>query len=248
MKNFSLKSILAAYLLLTLGLSSCSTVEPKTVEAKYDKAMVFIEKGEYNMAPPVLQEILRESPGTRYATYSYLKLGDCYLEIGDTKDNFDQAEVHYRIFLRKSPNSHLVPYVLSRLIELNYKRNISKLWGDEYAFSRDPGHFKSIIHDYQTFYLLYPSSLYLADAQDYRNKALEALAEHEFIIGTWYYGHKLFPSSIARYSHILKVYPNFSGRDKVVFELINAYRKNQQPSLATELESQYRGESQVSSL
>ena len=248
MKNFSLKSILAAYLLLLLGLSSCSTIEPKTVEAKYDKAMVFIEKGEYNMAPPILQEILKESPGTRYATYSFLKLGDCYLEIGDTKENFDQAELHYRIFLRKSPNSHLVPYVLSRLIELNYKRNISKLWGDEYAYSRDPGHFKSIIHDYQTFYLLYPSILYREGSQEYRNKALEALAEHEFIIGAWYYKHKLFPSSIARYSHILKIYPNFSDRNKVVLELIKAYRKNQQPGLAAELELAYTQESQASLL
>ena len=248
MKHFSFKTTFFLLGFFSIAISACAPVEPKTVEAKYDKAMVHIEKGEYGLAPPILQEILRESPGTRYATYAYLKLGDSFLNIGSGNDNFDQAEINYRVFLKKSPNSHLVPYVLHRLIELNFKRNISRIFGEDYAYRRDPGHFKSVIKDYQTFYLLYPSSVYLEDSQRFRNKSIEALAEHEFYIGNWYFDHKLYPSSISRFSYILKEYPNFPRREKVVLSLIKAYKKNQQHNLAADLEKTYKAEFQVSSL
>ena len=222
-------------LLLSLAASACSDTQPAAVEEKYDQAMLHIEKGEYSLAPPLLQAIIRESPGTRYATFSYLKLADSLLEEASTKEEFDTAEVNYRIFLVKSHNNHLVPYVIGRLIELNYRRNTSRFFGDEYAFARDPGHFNTIIRDYQRFYLLYPNSFYLDDAVVFRDKAIEALAEHELIIGDWYFKHQHYTSAIARYSYILEQYPNSQRREQVILNLIKALERNQQPAKAEEL-------------
>ena len=232
MPKFKYSTIL---LISALFLFGCSEVQLKTVEEKYDKAILYIEKGDYGLAPPLLHEIIRESPGTRYATFAYLKLGDAMLASGESKATLDQAEVNYRFFLKQNPNHHLVPYVLSRLIELNYKRNVSSIWGDSYAFARDSGHFKTIILDYQRFYLLYPHSLYMIEGKEYRDKSITALAEHELVVGDWYYDHTHYPSAISRYRYILTNYPNFPRRDQVIEKLVIAYDKNQQPHKAEEL-------------
>ncbi len=229
-------SFVLGFLIVILNGCSAST-EPETMEQKYDLAIQNIDKGNYSAAIPLLQAVINENPGTRYASYSYLKLGDAHVLADDNK--LDEAEMNYRIFLNYNSHSHLVPYVLSRLIELNFKRNISSMFGKEYAFSRDPDHFKKIIMEYQRFYFLYPDSLYLKDAENYLNESVEALAEHEFIIGNWYFNHSLFTPAIHRYRYIMSHYPNFKNWKKVVVRLIEAYRKNQQTELADELERVY---------
>jgi len=219
--------------LLIVIFCSCSQSKVDSMEEKYDLSIQYMDKGDQALAIPLLQEIINENPGTRYAAYSYLKLGDAYLSPGQAK--FEEAETNYRIFLNYSSHSHLVPYVLGRLIELNYKKNTSSLFGNEYSFSRDPDHFKKIIVEYQRFYFLFPDSLYLQDAKEYLGKSKEALAEHELLIGNWYFDHSLYTAAISRYSYLLQNYPNFRKRNKIVEKLINTYQRNQQPEMAQEL-------------
>ncbi|OGH04779.1 MAG: hypothetical protein A2600_03205 [Candidatus Lambdaproteobacteria bacterium RIFOXYD1_FULL_56_27] len=226
-------------LLLFGFLAGCSESVPKTVEQKYDLAIEYMDKAQYAQATPILLEVIDENPGTRFATFSHLKLGDAWMSSGDTEDNFNSAEIQYRIFLKDSPSSHLVPYVLNRLIELNYRRNISLFFNETYAFSRDPGHFRKIIKEYQRFFLLYPGSLYRQDSVEYLAKAERALAKHEFLIGRWYLDHQLYPSAIARFQNTLQVYPNFEDRQEVLAQLIEAYSFNQQPERAKEMQRIY---------
>lgn len=223
--------------LLLLFFTGCATIEPVTVDQEYDRAIQHIDKQNYSLAIPLLQSIIKENPGTRYATFAHLKLGDAYIEMGGSKT--DNAETNYRIFLNYNSNSHLVPYVLNRLIELNYKRNTSVIFGEDYAYYRDPEHFKKIVYEYQRFFMLYPNSLYLKDAKKYLEKSNEALAEHEFQIGRWYFKQNLFVPAIARFRYTLNQFPNFKKRKQVVTQLIASYQKNQQPELAEELELVY---------
>lgn len=230
MRNFFLGLMTALFFLV-----GCSQVDPKTLEGKYNKALMHMEKGEYSLAQPLLQSVTREAPGTRYANYSYLHLGDTFLETASDSTRFAQAEVNYQVFLRQNPTSHLVPYVMSRLIELHFRKNDSSFFGKDYAYSRDPGHFKAIIREYQRFYMLYPQSTYLDQARKYRDQAVEALAEHELLIGDWYYEQGHYPSAIARYRYTLDNYPNFARKLVVMQRLVEAYEMNQQPDLAKEI-------------
>lgn len=220
-------------LFLSSTLFGCATLEVKTVEGKYDRAMQLMDQALYSSAIPIFEEIIKENPGTKFATYAYLKLGDANLESGSSK--YSEAEKNYRIFLSYSPHSHLVPYIMSRLIELNYKKNGSMFFGESYTYSRDPEHFKRIINEYQRFFLLYPNSLHLLDARDYMSKSREALAEHEFTIGNWYFEQNYLRSAIERYRYLLKNYPDFTRTEKVVEKLIKAYKSNQRADLSEEL-------------
>lgn len=227
------------FILISFFLSGCSTTnEIQTMEEKYDSAIQYMDKGSYGQAIPLFQTIIDQNPGTRYAAYSYLKLADAYV-LSEDSNKYNDAETNYRIFLNFNSYSHLVPYVLSKLMELNYKRNSHFFFGRDYAFSRDPDHFKKIINEYQRFYFLYPTSLYLKDAETYLNHSVEALAEHELIVGDWYFDHSLYEQAIFRYRYIMREYPNFEGWQRVIEKLIAAYRLNQQPHLADEFQRVY---------
>lgn len=223
------------FVFMVASFTGCSSVEPVLMEDKYDSAIQHMDKEDYSLAIPLFKTIIEENPGTRFAAYSYLKIADAYLLSGETR-NFTESETNYRIFLNYSSYSHLVPYVLSRLIELNYKRNTSLIFGESYAFTRDPEHFRKIINEYQRFYFLYPDSLYLRDARTYLDKSIEALAEHETRIGQWYYNQSLYTAAISRFRYILNHYPNYLKRESIVEMLIDSYKKNQQPELADELQ------------
>ncbi|MBU2645912.1 outer membrane protein assembly factor BamD [bacterium] len=233
-KNLNSNRRFIFIILVALMIVGCSSAKPQLMEDKYDAAIEHMDKEDYSLAIPLFKELIEENPGTRFAAYSYLKIADAYLLSGESK-SFNEAETNYRIFLNYSSYSHLVPYVLSRLIELNYKRNTSSFFGESYAFSRDPEHFKKIITEYQRFYFLYPDSLYLADTRIYLDKSIDALAEHEILIGKWYFNQSLFTAAISRFEYILNNYPNYEKREMVIVMLIDSYRKNQQPERADEL-------------
>ncbi|MGK0289230.1 MAG: outer membrane protein assembly factor BamD [bacterium] len=235
-----MRNLTLLFISLLLWTSSCASIDqqPQTVEQMYDTAIQHYDRGFYTQAIEVFKKVITQNPGTRYATFGYLKMADAQLALGSNQ--YRDSEMNYRVFLSLNHNSHLVPYVLEKLITLNFKRNEQWLFGTYYDYQRDPKPFKQIITEYQRFYLLYPNSLYLKTSKKYLKKSIEALAKHELMIGDWYYQYQLYPSAIARYVYLLRKYPNFSNTKVVVQKLIKTYKKNQQPQLATELERVYQ--------
>ena len=222
-------------LLLLLGslLQSCGTgvdAELTTVEL-YHKALMAYEDDSLKEAQTGFEKVIEQSPETRLATVSYLKLGELHFKTSA----WDEAEINYRAFLDLSPNSHLTPYVLSQLISLNYKRNFQGLIFKSRESDRNMEPNRKIIRDYQRFFFLYPNNAYLSDVKTFLTRARRDLADHEFIVGDFYFEQKAFHSAISRYLHLLKTYPEYPRNKEVALRLIDAYQANQQPRLADEM-------------
>ena len=226
------------YIALLLTLSCSNTQSAKTDEQLFHSGLAFSEQGNIAQATETFQKIIEQHPGTRYESFSYLHMANSQFRSG-SKRSLLEAEFNYRVFLRKNSRSHLIPYVLERVIALSYLKNKQWFFGDFYDDTRDPKPYKNVIKEYQRFYLLYPNSLYLKKAQIYLVNSLESLASHEFVIGNWYYDHSLYPSAIARYEYLLLHYPNYSKSKQVVEKLIQTYKKNLQLDLATEIRRVY---------
>lgn len=228
--------LLATSIFLVAGCAN--TKDSSAVEILYETALISYEKGFFSQSADEFQRVIDENPGTRLATFAYLKKADALFASGSSK--FDEAETNYRLFLSYDPNHHLVPHVLERLIALNYKKNQHWFFGNYNDYDRDPLPYKKITTEYQRFSLLYPKSLYLSASKKTLDDAIEALAKHEFTIGNWYFDQSLYPSAIARYIYLLREYPSFSQTGEVIFKLIQTYEKNQQPKLAKELERTFK--------
>ena len=198
----------------------------------YQKAMIALEDEFYQEALKNFEILVDEHSGTRLATLSHLKMGDLYFR----QSKWEESESSYRRFLLLSPRSHLTPYTLNRLVALNYERNIYGLFVQSRDYDRNMEPNRILIREYQRFYLLFPHSPYLADVQAYQERALSDLAEHELHVANYYFDKAAYHSAIGRYLYLLKYYPGFPRTAHVAERLIEAYRLNQQPELAEEMQ------------
>ena len=80
------------------------------------------------------------------------KMGEVYF----LQRKWEESETSYRRFLLLNPRSHLTPYVLNRLIALNYERNIYGLFAKSRDYDRNMEPNRTLIREYQRFYLLFP--------------------------------------------------------------------------------------------
>lgn len=176
--------------------------------------------------------ITEQFPGTRLGTYAYLKLAEIY----SMQSDWTEAETNYRLFLARNPNSHLTPYLLYRLLKVNHEQSFTGTIFKEREIDRDMEPNRRIMLEYSRFFLLYPKSIYLDEVTPFYRAARQTLAHHERIVGDFYFERDQFNASIGRYTYLLRNFPEFELADSVLEKLIQAYRLNQQPQFARELE------------
>ena len=198
----------------------------------FHQAMVSIEDEYYNEALKNFEILVDEHSGTRLATLAHLKMGDIYF----TQSKWEESETSYRQFLLLNQRSHLTPYVLNRLIALNYERNHYGIFFKSRDYDRNMEPNRRLIKEYQRFYLLYPKSPYLEKVKEYHVRAMSDLAEHELNVANYYFYKQAYHSAIGRYLYLLKNYPGFPHTANVAERLIEAYRLNRQPELADEMQ------------
>ena len=110
------------WIMLLLVLQGCGEeVKKMRVPAVelYQEAFVAFEDEYYQEAEKKFQDLVDEHPNTQLATLAYLKMGDLNFK----RSKWEDAEVNYRMFLTLNPQSHLTPYVLNRIIALNFEKN-----------------------------------------------------------------------------------------------------------------------------
>ncbi len=189
-------------------------------------------QGLYSEAVTKFEQLAKQYPGTRLATFSYLKLG----EIHSAQQEWLDAETNYRLFLTNNAKSHFTAYLLYRLLTVNHERSFTGLFFKEREVDRDMGPNRQIILEFKRFFLLFPKSIYMEEVTPFFRTARQTLAMHELIVADFYFDKEQFNAAAGRYLYLLKKYPEFPESDSVVEKLIEAYRENQQPEFAEEIE------------
>ena len=214
---------------------ACSPVQDTNIRTParelYNQAIIASEDQFYTEAEELFRQLSNEYSGTQLATLAYLQLGELFFK----RNNWDDAEVNYRSFLIRNPNSHLTPYVISQIISLNYEKNRYGVFIRERSFDRDMEPNRKIIQEYQRFYLLYRQSNYLEDVTELLSNASNDLAEYEFVVGEYYFSQQAYNSAITRYLYLLKNFPKFERRNQIAERLIDAYENNQQHEKANSI-------------
>ena len=235
LKNKSINLLVYLTLFIQVFLQSCTDkveiqIRVPAIEL-YQKAMVAYEDEFYIEALKNFENLIEEYSGTRLATLSHLKMGDLYF----LQQKWEESESSYRRFLMLNPRTHLTPYILNRLIVLNYERNLYGLFVKSRDYDRNMEPNRTLIADYQRFYLLFPQSPYLQEVESYKKRALSDLAEHELHVANYYFNKEAYHSAIGRYLYLLKNYPSFPNTIQVAERLIEAYLLNQQFGHADEM-------------
>lgn len=228
--------------LCVLVLTACESTTPKV---KMPARLLYLEAGAledqelYSEAITKFQEVIDQNPGTEVAAYAYLRLGELHAK----KEDWAEAETSYRLFLSASQNSHLTSTVLARLIRVHHGNSFTGIFFPAREVDRDMEPNRQIISEFRRFYFLYPESVYLDEMRGYYRGARASLAEHERLVGSFYSRNGQYNAAVARYRYLLRAYPDYPASQEVLTQLIEAYRRNQQPGLADELERLAAGKS-----
>lgn len=193
------------------------------------KTLMAAEK--YARARRYLSHAFEVEPNSLSGREALLLLADSYYLDGGAV-NYVQAEAKYRDFLNRFPTSEQAAYAQFQAA--------NSLAGRMEKPDRDQSATEDALAAYQELIRLYPTSEYVAAAREKIGEVRERLAEHEYVIGHFYFRRGLQVAAIERFEYLLETFPDYDQRDKVLYHLARAYERSRDPAHAVKVPDVYR--------
>ncbi len=180
----------------------------------YDKALVAINKGRYEVARLDLQTLLSTYPDSEYQMRSKLAFADSWYREGGS-GALAQAETEYHDFIIFFPNAPEAAEAQMRIGDIYFKQ-----------MDRPDRDYTKVVHaqdEYRNMLNQYPDSKLIPEAKQKLREVQEVLAQRESGIGDFYTRHENWVASIARYQTVVDTYPLYSHIDQTLIGLGDAY-------------------------
>jgi len=180
----------------------------------YDKAMVAINKGKFEVARLDLQTLLSTYPDSEYQMRSKLAFADSWYREGGSAA-LAQAETEYHDFIIFFPNAPEAAEAQMRIGDIYFKQ-----------MDRPDRDYTKAIHaeeEYRTMLTQYPDSSLVPEAKQHLREVQEVMAQREHAIGEFYATHENWVATIARLQTVVDTYPLYSHIDSVLISLGDAY-------------------------
>jgi outer membrane protein assembly factor BamD len=212
---------------LVLAAAGCHSAAPAvdpilklSAEESLAAGKELLTKQKYEKARPYFTHAFEVEPNSTIGRESLLLAADTYYLQGGTT-NYVQAEAKYRDFLNRFPTSDQAAYVQFQIANSLAKRMERP--------DRDQEVTRKALESYDELVRLYPTSEYADQAKEQSEVVRANLAEHEFLVGQFYLRYGAPQAAVARFEYLLKTYPAYSEKDKVIYNLGVAYGHNRKP-------------------
>ncbi len=130
--------------------------------------------------------------------------------------SYVEAEQRYRDFLNRFPTSDQAAYAQFRLAASLAERMEKP--------DRDQQTTRLALTEFENVRRLYPTSEFGEQAAERIVEVRNHLAEHEFVVGAFYYRFRTPTAAGDRFREILEQYPDYSAPDKILAHMCLAYR------------------------
>ena len=180
----------------------------------YDKAMVALKKGKFDVARLDLQTLLNTYPDSEYQMRAKLTVGDTWYKEGGSAA-MAQAEQEYKDFETFFPNTPEAAEAQMKVGDI-YFAQMEKP-------DRDP---QNVIHaeqEYRQMIQQFPDSTLVPRAKQRLREVQEVLAQREFEVGQFYVGRQNWAAAIARLQTVADSYPLFSHSDQTLLSIGDSY-------------------------
>jgi len=233
MNRLSLKITVVALLVLFLGGITAEAKKKKdkkaydlnknplaNVQSKqpdkelYDKAMVAMKKGRFDVARLDLQTLLNTYPESEYRMRAKLSVGDTWFKEGGSAA-LTQAEAEYEDFQTFFPNAPEAAEAQMKVADIYYQQMEKP--------DRDYTNAQQAEVQYRKMINMYPDSTLVPRAKQKLRDVQEVLAERETQVGMYYEGREDYVASIARLETVADTYPLYSKSDQVWIGIGDAY-------------------------
>jgi outer membrane protein assembly factor BamD len=180
----------------------------------FEKAMVAMKKGKFDVARLDLQTLLNTYPESEYQMRAKLAVGDSWFKEGGTAA-LTQAEAEYKDFITFFPNQPEAAEAQMKVADIYYMQMEKP--------DRDPKNADQAEQEYRTMIQQFPDSTFVPRAKQRLREVQEVLAERQYQIGAFYGSREVWAASIARLQTVTDSYPLYSHSDLALIGLGDAY-------------------------
>ena len=209
------KGLLILAVLGLVALTSCNDfnrlVKSTDNEMKYEVAVDYFERGDYNHALQLfdlLQASFRNTPKGESITY---KTALCYFY----QDDFDIAGYYFNRFVQTYPFSKDAEKAAYMSAYCNYR--VSPESGLDQTNTHDA------IKQLNNFIDRYPKSDSLNRAQQLLTELNDKLEEKDYNICRLFYRMENYSAAITSFENMLKKYPNTPHREEILYDMAKTY-------------------------
>jgi outer membrane protein assembly factor BamD len=218
-KQFLYAALLGA---LVLALPACTVFQwggaakeapapEKQADEVFREGEELLAKGKYEAARQKYSSVKEKDPEKYYDALVEVRLGDSYYE----EARYAEAEVEYRRFLELHPKNKAAPYVVYQIGMCNFKQ-IDKP-------DRDPSFSINAMKRFNELLRDYPDNPYADEAREKLRIARNNVAEHEFVVGSYYYRTGSYKAAAARFKGIRDSYPGSKDEPETLYLLADSY-------------------------
>ncbi len=201
-----------AYDLSANPLAGVQTKQPD--KELYDKAMLAMRKGRYDVARLDLQTLLNTYPDSEYRMRAKLSVGDTWFKEGGSAA-LTQAEAEYEDFITFFPNVPEAAEAKMKVADIYYEQMEKP--------DRDYTNTQNAEREYREMINMFPDSSLIPRAKQRLRDVQEVLAEREFLIGSYYESRDDYVAAIARLETVADAYPLYSKSDQTLIAIGDAY-------------------------
>jgi outer membrane protein assembly factor BamD len=180
----------------------------------FDKAMLAMKKGRFDVARLDLQTMLNTYPDSEYRMRAKLAVGDSWFKEGGTAA-LTQAEAEYKDFITFFPQAPEAAEAQMKVADIFYQQ-MEKPDRDYVNAQRAEQEYRNMINSF-------PDSTLVPRAKQKLRDVQEVLAERETQIGLYYGSRDNFAASIARLATVVDTYPLYSKSDQALLGIGDAY-------------------------
>ncbi len=180
----------------------------------FDKAMLAMKKGRFDVARLDLQTMLNTYPESEYRMRAKLAVGDTWFKEGGAAA-LTQAEAEYKDFITFFPDAPEAAEAQMKVGDIYYQQMEKP--------DRDYTNAQNAEREYRTMINMFPDSALVPRAKQKLRDVQEVLAERETEIGLYYVSRENFVASIARLETVVDTYPLYSKSDQALLGIGDAY-------------------------
>jgi len=180
----------------------------------FDKAMIALKKGRFDVARLDLQTMLNTYPDSEYRMRAKLAVGDTWFKEGGTAA-LTQAEAEYKDFITFFPDAPEAAEAQMKVADIYYQQMEKP--------DRDYLNVQRAEQEYRTMINSFPDSTLVPRAKQKLRDVQEVLGERETQIGLFYESRENFTAAIARLNTVVDTYPLYSKSDLALLGIGDSY-------------------------
>jgi outer membrane protein assembly factor BamD len=192
----------------------------RSADEWYDLGQTQLARKKYDRAEEAFSKFLEQYPQDRRRPEALLALAEAMY----ADERYEEAKFQYRRFLEIYP-THADAAKAQFNIAMSAFQRMKTI-------DRDQTTTLEALQEFQRLMQAYPRSEYVDEGKEKIAACRDRLAAYERYVGRFYYRQAAYPAAIGRFAGLLRVYPEVSFADEVLFLLGEAYQRNDEPQQA----------------